>query len=242
MWHTLAILPFLFGSANTAGQNDYCVATASDMRVAIADGEANLPPGVRTLLLDITDGKQHAVENDVLHMRSGFDAEATSKWLNVALFHATFYNRPKIADWLIRQGANVDAHTVNLAFAGSRHPNDGQMMWPPIEQAADCGNTATLNVLLAHHADMYSSLHEPRPEPGALLLAIMEKHEDAAEVLLDHGYNPCLIYSNYYPGPDRPTAAELARRMGLSSSLVRRLTKLSSSCALPTNVETNGIH
>lgn len=238
MWSALALLPLLLGSTSAVPQTSICARTGSDIRASIANGEVDVPPEVRTLLLDITDGEQNAMAADVLRVRARSDAKVMAKWLDLALFQATYYNRAGIAEWLIGQGANVNAHPLNIAFASSSNPTEDEKIWPPIELAADCGNTAAFKVLLAHHADMYTSLHEPRFEPGTLLLAIMGRHEDAVEALLDHGYDPCLIYANYYPGPDRSTAAQLAEREHLSPGLIKRLAELALKCQIPAPAST----
>ncbi|HEX6613675.1 MAG TPA: hypothetical protein VF022_07430 [Rhodanobacteraceae bacterium] len=229
MWGTLAMLPLLMGSG-AAAPGGICAQTGPDLRAAIASNEVHVAPEVKALLLDATDGKQDKVAAEVQEMRSRFDADEMTEWLNLALFQATYYNRADVAEWLIGQGADVNAHPMNIAFANSPKRSDEERVWPPLEQAADCGNTAALKVLLAHHADMYSSLREPRPEPGALLLAMMGRHEDTVNVLLDRGYDPCLIHANYYPGP---SAAQMAKRRGLSSTLTARLSALSQKCATP---------
>jgi hypothetical protein len=227
MWRALACLLLLLGSADAFAQNDVCAKTAPNIRWAIAHDQFVIPLSVKTLLLNIADGNESAVSDDLREMHSEFDAKQMSRWLNWALFEATYFNKASTAEGLIAQGADVNATPLQPAFSGdNRLP---EKMWPPLQQAADCGNTATLEVLLRHGADMYASIHQPKPMPGALLLAIVNKHERVIDVLLDHGYDPCLMRANYYSS--RVTAAELARRRGLSNSLIQRLAALSSKCA-----------
>ena len=242
MWSALAMLPLLTGFSATVPAGNICAQTGPDIRAIIANNEVHVAPEVKGLLLDITDGKQNKIAADLRQMRSRFDAGEMAGWLNLALFQATYYNRAGIAEWLIEQGADVNAHPVNLAFADAPKPSEDERVWPAIEQAADCGNTAVLEILLSHHADMYTSTHEPRPEPGALFLAIMGRHEDTVDALLNHGYNPCLIYTNYYAGPKRLTAADLAARRGLSASIVNRLRQSSAKCSLPVPAQSAATH
>lgn len=227
MWRALACLLLLLGSTSAFAQNDVCTETALNGRWAVAHNQLVVPPTVKALLLDIADNNQSAVSDDERKMHAAFDAEQMSRWLNWALFEATYFNRSSMAEWLIAQGADVNAAPLQPAFTGDNRPPE--KMWSPLQQAADCGNTDALEVLLRHGADMYASMHQPEPMPSALLLAIINKHEHVVDVLLDHGYDPCLMRANYYPS--RVTAAGLARRRGLSTALVQRLASLSAKCA-----------
>ena len=227
MLSMLAALPLMLGSANAVADSDHCASTAAAVRSSVADGELDLSPHIRALLLDVTDDKRHAVENDVQRLRAELDKQQMSRWLDWSLFTATYNNRSAIAEWLVEQGANVDAHPLEPTFdGGQKFPSE--RMWPPVEQAAACGNVATLKVLLAHHADMYGSIQEPSPMPGPLLQAIIGRHQATVETLLDYGYDPCLIRANYYLGPP---AAEMAKRQGLTDTVIKRLTALSEKCA-----------
>jgi len=227
MWRALACLLLLLGSASAFAQNDVCTETALNTRWAVAHNQLVVPPTVKALLLDIADDNQSAVSDDERKMHAAFDAKQMSRWLNWALFEATYFNRASIAEWLIAQGDDVSAAPLQPAFTSDSRPPE--KMWSPLQQAADCGNTGALEVLLRHGADMYASIHQPEPMPGALLLAIINKHERVVDVLLDHGYDPCLLRANYYSS--RVTAAELALRRSLSTALVQRLASLSAKCA-----------
>jgi hypothetical protein len=242
MWSALALLPMLLGSSTAVPQGSICAQTGPDIRAIIANGEVHVAPEVKALLLDVIGGKREKIAADVQQVRSKFHGRLATEWLNLALFQATYYNRAGTAEQLIGQGADVNAHPLNLAFADSPSPGEDQRVWPAIEQAADCGNTAALKVLLAHHADMYTSLREPRPEPGTLLLAILGGHEDTVAALLDHGYDPCLVYANYHPGPGRLTAVELAMRRGFSAALVRQLEAASTGCSAPAPARSAAAH
>lgn len=227
MWRALATLLLLVCSGAAIAQNNVCAKTAPNARYAIAHDQFVMPPKVKALLLDIADGNQPAVSDDVQQMHAAFDSKQMSRWLDWALFEATYFNKASTAEWLIAQGADVNATPLQPAFTGDSHPPE--KMWSPLQQAADCGNSAVLEVLLRHGADMYASIRQSEPMPGALLLAIIGVHERAIDVLLDHGYDACLVHANYYPSD--VTAAELARRRGLPDAVVQRLASLSTKCA-----------
>jgi hypothetical protein len=234
MWRAVACLLLLLSSASAFAQDDICARTASNFRWGVAHNQFVLPPTVKALLLDIADGDRSAVPGNIREMHAAFDAKQMSRWLNWALLEATYFNQASIAESLVAHGADVNAAPLQPAFTGDNRPP--QKMWPPLEQAADCGNTAALEVLLRHGADMYASIHQPEQMPGTLLLAIINKHERVVNVLLDHGYDPCLMRANYYPGP---TAAEMAKRDGLSEAVIRRVSALSSKCASPASAHSS---
>lgn len=255
----LASLPLVFAASTSLTQGHQCAAEATLGRALYAQSALVVPPSVAKLMVAVIDGNLETADQELERIKRIYGPAQTKGWLNLGLLEAADADRAQMAEWLIEQGADVNSHSVRPAFSprlveelkktvlgplsGTPYDASGATdMWPPLQMAADCGNTATLEVLLAHNADMYVSLHEPVPTPSALLMAIIWKHEDTVEALLDHGYDPCLVYANYHPGPKRPTAVELATRHGFSASLIKRLVRLSSKCSSSTPGQSAAVH
>lgn len=257
MLGTLALLPLL-ASATATAQVNVCTTEAPMLRVFFAQQGYVAPPKVSKLMVDISDGKADAVKRDVRDIQLSSNSTDTKHWLNLALYTAATDGRADIADLLIHRGANVNARleypplsATGVAMFKAGRLEEARKLGvearqidvskfqpspptiPMLEQAAMCGHVATLRVLLANRADMYPKvgMKQNGSKSGVLPTLIINHNEDSIQVLLDHGYDPCRDFQQN-PNPQHLSDVILARRLGLSLPLARRIATLSKKCSI----------
>lgn len=201
------------------------------------------PPGVAAVMVDAIDGKLPQV-------RQGLAALPTTEqahWRQVAMLTAANAYQPAVVDGLLDDGAAVDGtvrlpplrssfyrQTVSamahdprfgsgvakgLQSAGVMN-NHGNLAGPALPFAVVCGDTATLDVLLHHHANVMA-----RAAPNvadALTTAVIDGDASIVSHLLDHGADACTDDRRIRkPGT---TLASIGQRRHLPDALVQQLT------------------
>ena len=210
------------------------------------------PPAVATLMVDAIDGKLPEVRLQLQAMKSA-DAQ---RWRQTAMITAAWTGQSAVVGGLLNDGAAVnglgwippyksaffgqtvdamkrdsrfgDPTTVKGMMATGMVSNRGQFMGPALMVVAECGDVATLDVLLQHHANVAQ-----RVAPSvidALAEATIDGDAPVVQRLLDHGAEPCAddrrIAQFHLMHPTRPThtLAQIGTHAGLPATLITRLT------------------
>lgn len=201
-------------------------------------------PAVAAVMVDAIDGKLPQVRQGL----AALPAADQAHWRQVAMVTAANAYQPAVVGGLLDDGAAVDG-TVRLppfkssfarqtedsmahdphfgpgAAAGLKAAgvmrSDGNLVGPALISAVQCGDTATLDILLRHHADVMAR-QKSGTASGALLAAIIDGDAPIVSQLLDHGADVCaedrLIRK---PGA---TMASIGEHNHLPDALVQRLT------------------
>lgn len=206
------------------------------------------PPAVATVMVDAIDGKLPQV-------RQGLAAlPEQAHWRQVAMLTASSAYQPAVVEGLLDDGAAADAAALlpplKQAFyrqtldAAGRDPrfggpatvkalqarglidNSANLFGPALIVASNCDDTATLNVLLRHHANvMVRAAASPKPDaprgPYALTIAVVQGYPDIAQRLLDHGADACA--SNRLIRKPGTTLASIGKHNHLPDALIQRL-------------------
>lgn len=256
---TMALGLGLTGQAVAAGnkappQREICRQSTPLIRDLWSKGAYDAPPAVVTLMLDAIDGELPEVRQQ-LHAMQPADA---ARWRQLAMLTATWTGQATVVDGLLDDGAAVDAngwippfkpkffgHTVDAMQHDARFGgpvavkglmarglvrNRSQSTGPALIVATECGDLATLNVLLRHHASIVQS-NAPK-EADALTMATIDGDAPVAQLLLNHGADPCasdrrLAQAHLkHPTMLMPahTLAQIGSHAKLPSALVARLT------------------
>ena len=202
------------------------------------------PPAVAAVMVDAVDGKLPQVRQGLAML----PVPEQARWRQLAMITAANAYQPAVVDGLLDEGASVDG-TVRLppfkpAFhdqmldamehdprygrsgtamalhsAGILDGNRGTLFGPALPLVVQCGDVATLDVLLRHHASLMV-----RAAPNvadALTVAVVSGNGAIVARLLDHGADVCaddrLIRK---PGA---TMASIGKRNHLPDALVQRL-------------------
>lgn len=208
------------------------------------------PANVATLMVDVIDGRLPEARQQLKAMPSN-DAR---KWQQSALITAIYAGQSSVVEGLLDDGANVDDQgwippfkpvffnkTVDSMKHDSRFGNpaavsrmeksglvgnSGQLLGPPLGAAGQCGDLATVNVLLLHHANVRAPF---RPHVAdALVEGTIQGNVDIVKTMLDHGADPCafdrraILDSRDIHRP-ATTLEKIGRRAGLPESLTDRL-------------------
>jgi hypothetical protein len=213
-------------------------------------GKFDAPANVATLMVDVIDGKLLQARQQLTAM----SPEDARRWRQSALITAIFAGQSAVVDGLLDDGANVDdqgwippfkpvffSKTTDSMKHDSRFggpgaidgmkksgllSNSGQMLGPPLGAAGQCGDLATLNVLLRHHANAKAPF---RPHVAdALFEGTMQGDVAIVKTMLDHGADPCSFDRraiSYSRNTHRPTNTleKIGRRAGLPESVTDRL-------------------
>lgn len=202
----------------------------------------DVPPAVATLMVDAIDGKLPQVRQGLAALPEAEQA----RWRQVAMLTAANNYQPAVVNGLLSDGAAVNepaqlpplksgfahqtehamAHdprfgprAVNGLKAAGLMRNDGSLTGPALLTAAVCDDTATLDALLRHHADVM--VRATPHSADALTVAIVDGHADIAQRLLDHGADVCADdHRIRKPGA---TLASIATHNHLPGALVQRL-------------------
>ncbi|MBQ4855561.1 hypothetical protein IMW82_12860 [Rhodanobacter sp. B2A1Ga4] len=213
-------------------------------RKAYQLGAMNASPEIARLMVNAGDGKLDEVRRQLRAMPS---ADA-SRWRQAAMITAVWAGQSGTVDALLYDGAdaNAVAQIPNFGKAtmdqmkaldpqlfrmaektGAVDEGASRTSGPALSIAVECGDVATVNVLLHHQADA-----KPRPATGTadvLLWATVQGEADIVQALLDHGADPCMddrrITQAHRKHPDRPvhTLAQIGTRARLPVALVARL-------------------
>ncbi|OOG44396.1 hypothetical protein B0E52_08385 [Rhodanobacter sp. C06] len=201
------------------------------------------PPAVAAVMADAIDGKLPQVRQGL----AALPAAEQAHWRQAAMLTAANAYQPAVVDGLLDDGAAVDEPVRLPPLKGSFYPqtvsamahdprfgpgvakglqsagvmnNHGNLVGPALPLAVVCGDTATLDVLLHHHANVMA-----RAAPNvadALTAAVVNGDAPIVSRLLDHGADACADDRRIRkPGT---TLASIGQRNHLPDALVLRLT------------------
>jgi hypothetical protein len=236
----------------TPPRHEICSQSTPTIRESWLKGAYDAPPSVAALMTDAIDGKLPGVRRLLQGMKP---ADAT-RWRQSALLTATWAGQSTVVDGLLDDGAAVDekgwipplksdvfdqtvatmkhdsrfggSAAVNRMATSGMVGNRAQTIGPALTVAAECGDLATLDVLLRHHAEV--SPREAANVADALTVATVGGDAAIVERLLDHGADPCVddrrMAEVHLKHPDRPThtLAQIGTRAQLPAALIARLT------------------
>lgn len=198
-------------------------------------------PAHALLLADAGDSRLVALREKL----SAMPQDEAIRWRQSAMMFAVQAGRPEVVAALLDDGADANAsallpgykpasmamlETPSTLATLSKHGllNDhAAAVGPALPIAAGCGDLATVDVLLRHHADV--RLQQAPNIADALDMAILNGDAAIVQRLLDHGANACAhdrlrrermlkAKRTFIP------LAELGRRAGLPADLAARLT------------------
>lgn len=201
------------------------------------------PPAVAAVMVDAIDGR-------LPQLRRGLAAlppDEQAHWRQITMLTAADAYQPAVVDGLLDDGAAVDEparlpalksgfyRQVGKTMARDPHfghdavqglqsagvmNNHGNLVGPALPMAVACSDTATLDVLLRHHANVMA-----RAAPDvtdALTAAVIDGDAPIVSRLLDHGADACADDRRIRrPGT---TLASIGQRQHLPAALVQRLT------------------
>ena len=217
------------------------------MRKLALRGVFDAPPAINTLMVNAIDGKMPQVRKQL----SAMNKDDAAHWRQSALIIAAYAREPTMVAGLLDDGALVDAQGTlpaldrqfrdQLLAEARKDPEwddvdptpstarlldegllfNGRPAGPVANIAAQCGDLATLDVALRHHANLKARIPHgndvmvmaviagdpvivkrlldhgadpSRAEIGSsdgLIAAILEGNAAMVRLLLDHGANPC---------------------------------------------------
>lgn len=225
-----------------------CRTARATMPVDSLVGQIATSPEHASLLADAGDGRLTVLRRKLSAMPHN---EAT-QWRQSAMMFAVQAGRSEVVAALLDDGADANANALlpgykgaflsrsldpstRMAFAGNGALADHDtLVGPALPIAASCGDVATVDALLHHHADVMA-----RQAPNvvdALMTAISQGDAVIVQRLLDHGADPCAedrsrqrshdACQARHPGEKHPliSAAEIAHRKNLPAGLIARLT------------------
>lgn len=204
-------------------------------------GQLATSPEHASLLADAGDGRLAVVRQKL----NAMPRDEAIRWRQSAMMFAVQAGQSDVVAALLDDGADANAtallpgykkdflrHTLDPsmrdAFARNGVLNDHDAPnGPALGIAASCGDVATVDALLRHHADVMA-----RPAPNvadALLTAVMQGNAVIVQQLLDHGADACadarLMHQRQLESRRGfHTLAELGQRAGLPTDLTAQLT------------------
>lgn len=240
----------VFAAENVPSMPTLCRQNTPLVRELWQQGTYDTSPDVAALMVDVIDGKLPQVRQRLAAMKP----DEVAHWRQTAMLTAVYAGQANVVDALLDDGAAVDGmgwlppfkpsfyrqtvnsmkrdprfggpNTVNGLTAVGLLNNREQHYGPALPIAAECGDVATLDVLLRHHAHVMA-----RQAPNiadALDMATMNGDAAIVQRLLDHGANAC---AHDRLGRERMLKAkrkfiplaEVGRRAGLPANLTARL-------------------
>ena len=190
-----------------------CPYLTSMTRGLAAHGDFNAPPAINALFVNVIDGKLLQVRQQLDSMNP---ADA-ARWRQSALVIATYARKPAMVAGLLDDGALVDGQgtlpgldckfrdqliaeikkdpkwaTVDPAPRTGRLLDtvllfDGQPDGPVATIAAQCGDLATLDVALNHHANLKARIPHSK---DVVVMAVLSDNPVIVKRLLDRGADP----------------------------------------------------
>lgn len=234
--------PVIAAESTPASNANRCRQTLPTIRGLWQHDLYDAPPAVTAVMLDAIDGKLPQVRQGL----AALPATEQAHWRQVAMLTAANAFQPTVVDGLLDDGAAVDEparlpplkgdfyrQTVNAMAHDPRFGpnaaqgfqsagvmnNHGNQVGPALPMAAACGDAATLDVLLRHHANVMA-----RAAPNvadALTTAVVNGDAPIVSRLLDHGADVCADdHRIRKPGT---TLASIGQRNHLPDALVQRL-------------------
>lgn len=213
-------------------------------------GHLDASPAVDALMVDAIDGQLPQTRRRLAQLKP----VEVAHWRQLAMLTAAYAGQAAVVDALLDDGAEVDgmgwvppfkpsfygqtvddmkhdprfggpARVDGLAATGLLD-NRGRRYGPALVIATQCGDLATVDVLLRHHADVTA-----RQAPNiadALDTAVVEGNAAIVQRLLEHGATACmhdrLVQQRALKDKRRfIPLAEIGRRAGLPDELAARL-------------------
>ena len=222
-----------------------CRQTLPTIRGLWQHGLYDASPAVAAVMVDAIDGKLPRVRAGL----AALPVSEQARWRQLAMLTAANAYQPTVVDGLLDDGAAVDGKALLPPFkpafhdqmldamehdprfggpgavkalqsAGVLDSNHDQLLGPALLLVAQCGDVATLDVLLRHHANLMV-----RAAPNvtdALTAAVVSGNSAIVSQLLDHGAEVCADTRRIRkPGV---TLASIGQRQHLPDALVQRLT------------------
>lgn len=237
---------------HTPPRHDMCREATPTIRQMWLSGAYDAPPAVAALMVDAIDGKLSGVRQQLQDMPPA----DTWRWRQTAMLTAVWTGQTAVVDGLLDDGAavnstgwvpplkpgffgqTVDAMKHDPRFGGATAlkglmaagvvGNQGELTGPALMAATQCGDVATLDVLLRHHVNI-AQRRTPNA-PDALTVATVDGDAVVVQFLLDHGADPCADdrRTNSFHHKHATRAAHTLAQMGahsmLPAKLVARLT------------------
>jgi len=245
-----ALQPAIAAEPTSASSVNICRQALPTIRGLWQHDLYDAPPTVAAVMVDAIDGKLPQVRQSL----AALPAAEQAHWRQVAMLTAANAYQPVVVDGLLDDGAAVNeparlpplrsgfyqqtvsdmAHdprfgpgvAKGLQSAGVMN-NHGNLAGPALPFAVKCGDTATLDVLLHHHANVMA-----RAAPNvadALTTAVVNGDTPIVSRLLDHGADACADDRRIRkPGT---TLASIGQHSHLPGALVQRLTCHASTTA-----------
>lgn len=253
----LLLLGMLIATPAVAGtsappQRELCRQVTPTIRETWSKAVYDAPPTVAALMIDAIDGKLPEVRQQLRAMT----AKDAQRWRQTAMLTAAWAGQAAVVDGLLDDGATVDGKgwippfkpgffdqtvatmkrdsrfggraAVNRMAQSGMVGNHAQAIGPALTVAAECGDLATLDVVLRHHANV--NPREAASVADALTVATVSGDAPIVQRLLDHGADPCVddrrFAEFHLKHPTRPahTLAQIGTRARLPAALIARLT------------------
>lgn len=247
---TLLLTAPAFATNTAPSGPEICHRAIPAIRDAWQHDAYEAPPAAAALMVDVIDGKLPQARERLAALKP---AEA-AQWRQTAMLTAAYAGQAATVDALLDDGAAVDGmawlppfkpafyrqtvdgmkhdprfgspNAVNGLAARGLLSNRGRNYGPALPIAAECGDVATVDVLLRHHANVMA--REAPDSADALDAATVNGNAAIVQRLLDHGANAC---SHDRLGRERMlkarrafiSLAEIGRRAGLPAGLTARL-------------------
>jgi len=200
-----------------------CPGQTALARALAVRGVFAAPPAINALIVNVIDGKLAQARQQL----DGMDPADNARWRQSALIIAAYARDPAMVAGLLDDGALVDGQgalpgldskfrekllaevkkdpkwdTVNPDRQTARDLDalflfDGQLDGPAATIAAQCGDLATLDVALSHHANVKA--RAPHSE-DVMVMAVMANNPVIVNRLLDHGVDPSYAIGNSSDG------------------------------------------
>lgn len=231
-------------AAEPASDINTCRLALPTIREAWQQGAYDTSPAVAAVMVDAIDGKLARVREGL----ASLPATEQAHWRQVAMVTAANTYQPTVVDGLLDDGAAIEGKTrlppFKTAFrdqvpgtmehdsryggpgmvkamqsVGLLDSNPGSLVGPIVPMTASCGDIATLDVLLRHHANPMA-----RSAPNvadALTAAVINGNAAIATLLLDYGADVCEDDRHFRKAGI--TLASIGRHNHLPEALVQRL-------------------
>ncbi|HET6905455.1 MAG TPA: ankyrin repeat domain-containing protein [Rhodanobacteraceae bacterium] len=193
---------------------------------------------------------------DVRQSLDALPRSEVARWRQVAMYTAAEQGQSAVVDALLDDGADANGSAEMPPFTSAAYSeiqtamdkdprfggakairgmqalgimnNDPRQSGPALLAAIACGDLATVEVLLRHHANPMARLIPGGADPFSF--AIVYGEAEITQTLLSHGADPCAedrrIFSNF-ERLHKPTAghdvASIGKRNGFPSALVAGL-------------------
>ncbi|MFA6229894.1 MAG: ankyrin repeat domain-containing protein [Rhodanobacter sp.] len=202
-------------------------------------GQLATSPEHASFLADAGDGRLTAVRRKL----NAMPHDEATRWRQSAMMFAVQAGQSDVVAALLDDGADANAnallpgykqaflsHALNPAILGA--VSKGNMLndhdisiGPALSIAASCGDPATVDALLRHHADVMARMAPNVADP--LTVAVMQGNADIVQRLLDHNADACADDRHLHQRQRGfHTLAQLGQRAGLPADLTARLTCL----------------